>query len=80
MHLKTKDARIFYHAGMIEKALGNQKGAIKYLERERFMNPAFDLIQAEKARKMLEELKNRHESQIETLELKKFSKLKKLKG
>ncbi len=59
MRLKTKDARIFYHAGMIEKALGNRKEAIKYLEKALQTNPAFDLIQAEKARKALEELKER---------------------
>jgi tetratricopeptide (TPR) repeat protein len=57
MRLKTKDARIFYHAGMIEKALGNRQGAIRYIERAIQINPAFDLIQAEKARKVLEELK-----------------------
>ena len=27
MRLKTKDARFFYHAGMIEKGLGNKKAA-----------------------------------------------------
>ncbi len=57
MRLKTKDARIFYHAGMIEKALGNKREAIKYLKLALETNPAFDLLQADVAKKALEELK-----------------------
>lgn len=56
MRLKTEDARIFYHAGMIEKASGNQKEAKRLLEKALKLNPAFDLLQAETARKNLEEL------------------------
>jgi tetratricopeptide (TPR) repeat protein len=56
MKLKTKDARIFYHAGMIEKALGNAKEARRYLNLALETNPAFDLLQAEKARAALREL------------------------
>lgn len=54
MRLKTKDARIFYHAGMIEKALGNKQAAAKYLNDALKTNPAFDLIQAENAKRALE--------------------------
>ncbi len=57
MRLKTKDARIFYHAGMIEKGLGNKKAAADYLLRALQLNPAFDVLQAENAKMALQELK-----------------------
>lgn len=57
LRLKTKEARIYYHAGMIEKALDNRTEAVRLLEKALKMNPAFDLIQAENARKALSELK-----------------------
>ncbi len=56
MRLKTKDARIFYHAGMIEKSLGNKKAAADYLRKALQMNPAFDILQAEKAKTALQEI------------------------
>ena len=57
MRLKTNDARILYHAGMIEKSLGNRKEAKKLLETALKLNPAFDLLQAEAAKTALSELK-----------------------
>jgi tetratricopeptide (TPR) repeat protein len=57
MNLKTNDARIFYHAGMIEKDLGNEKEAKELLQKALQLNPMFDLLQAEKAKKALSELK-----------------------
>ncbi len=57
MRLKTKDARIFYHAGMIEKGLGNKKDAADFLQRALQLNPAFDVLQAETAKNALAELK-----------------------
>ncbi len=54
---KANDARIYYHAGMIEKDLGNRAEAKKMLETALKINPIFDLIQAETARKALSELK-----------------------
>lgn len=57
MRLKTNDARIFYHAGMIEKALGNEREAARYLKLALETNPAFDVLQAEKAKETLRELK-----------------------
>lgn len=57
MNLKTKDARIFYHAGMIEQGLGNKQEAVRFLETALKTNPAFDILQAENARKVLAELK-----------------------
>lgn len=56
MRLKTKDALFFYHAGMIEKDSGNKKEAKRLLETALKINPAFDLIQAENARRALGEL------------------------
>ena len=57
MNLKSNDARILYHAGMIEKDLGNTTEAKKLLENALKLNPAFDLLQAENAKKALQELK-----------------------
>ena len=54
---KANDARIYYHAGMIEKDLGNRAEAKKMIEMALKFNPMFDLIQAENARKALSELK-----------------------
>lgn len=57
MNLKSNDARILYHAGMIEKDLGNGKEAKQLLEQALKINPMFDLIQSENAKKALSELK-----------------------
>lgn len=56
MRLKTKDARFLYHAGMIEKELGNKKVAKDYLQKSLQTNPAFDVLQAEKAKTALQQL------------------------
>jgi tetratricopeptide (TPR) repeat protein len=57
MRLKTKNALFFYHAGMIEKSLGDKKTARDFLQKALQTNPAFDLLQAEKAKSTLQELK-----------------------
>lgn len=57
MNPKANDARIYYHAGMIEKDSGNKAEAKKMLETALKINPMFDLLQAENARKALAELK-----------------------
>lgn len=57
MRIKNKDARIFYHAGMIEKALNNKKEADRFLQKALQTNPSFDLLQAENAQAALQELK-----------------------
>lgn len=57
MRLKTKDARLFYHAGMIEKALGNRQGAVKFLNDAVKTNSAFDFVQSEIAKSALAELR-----------------------
>lgn len=56
LKLKSSDARILYHAGMIEKELGNKTEAAKLLKKALETNPKFDLIQAEIAQKILQEL------------------------
>ena len=56
MRLKTKNAQFFYHAGMIENALGNRSEARRLLKTAIETNPSFDLLQADIARKTLSEL------------------------
>jgi len=57
MRLKGADAKIIYHAGMIEKGLGNKTQATKLLSTALKLNPEFDLIQSQKAKAALAELK-----------------------
>jgi tetratricopeptide (TPR) repeat protein len=56
LRLNTRDARLLYHAGMISLANGdNQKGA-EYLQQALAVNPSFDILQAEAAKKTLNSL------------------------
>ncbi len=57
MRLKTKNALFFYHAGMIEKSLGDRKAAKDLLQKALQLNPSFDTLQAEQAQTALAELK-----------------------
>lgn len=56
MRLKTGDALILYHAGMIEKELGNKAKAKELLKKALDINPMFDILQSEIAKKNLAEL------------------------
>lgn len=56
MRLKNKDARIFYHAGMIEYTLGNKMEAKQFLQKALQINPAFDILQTKTAKRTLQEL------------------------
>ena len=56
LRLETKNALIFYHAGMIEKDLGNKGEARRFLRLALETNPVFDFVQSEKARLALREL------------------------
>lgn len=56
--LGTRDARIYYHAGMIEKSLDNKTEARKLLKAALKLNPAFDPRQAAEAKRTLDELGN----------------------
>jgi len=53
LRLGTRDARIFYHAGMIYDGLGDHRSATKYLKLAFAINPTFDVLQADKARQTL---------------------------
>jgi tetratricopeptide (TPR) repeat protein len=57
LRLKTNDAKFYYHAGMINKDLGNKREAEQLLELALKINPMFDFIQAEKAKTALSEIK-----------------------
>ncbi|NOT48279.1 MAG: tetratricopeptide repeat protein [Acidobacteria bacterium] len=57
MRLNTGDARMLYHAGMIEKAKGNRAEANRLLNQALKANPQFDLLQADKAKAALEATK-----------------------
>ena len=56
LKLGTQDAKLFYHAGMIEKASGNNSQAAGYLRNTLKINPMFDALQSEKARAALPEM------------------------
>jgi tetratricopeptide (TPR) repeat protein len=56
MQLGTQDALVFYHAGMIEAALGNHATARDWLTRALAMNPAFDPWQVPIAQAKLTEI------------------------
>lgn len=59
LRLKTRDARLFYHAGMIADALGEKQAAVKYLKLALDINPAFDLLQSEIAKQALDKSEGR---------------------
>jgi tetratricopeptide (TPR) repeat protein len=50
MRLKTKDAKILYHAGMIEIADGDTQGGVKLLKEALKLNPGFDLLNSAAAK------------------------------
>ena len=53
----TRDARIYYHAGMIAAALGDRDGARSQLEEALAIDPGFDPLQATRAQQTLESLR-----------------------
>jgi len=56
LRLGTRDARLFYHAGMIARAAGEVSAARDYLQRSLALNPQFDPLQALIATRALEAL------------------------
>jgi tetratricopeptide (TPR) repeat protein len=58
LRLGTRDAKLFFHAGMIFFRLGDTKKAIGYLERAVATNPHFHVLQADVARVTLRELRS----------------------
>jgi tetratricopeptide (TPR) repeat protein len=57
LRLETRDARLFYHAGMIAEAAGDRARAQEYLTRALTLSPEFDPLQATLARKTLQQAK-----------------------
>lgn len=57
LRLKTRDPRLFYHAGMIAAANGDNQKAADYLKQSLEINPNFDVLQANAAKEKLTELK-----------------------
>lgn len=54
LRLGTRDARLFYHAGLIAQAAGDRVGAHEYLQKALTLNPRFDPLQSEIARREFE--------------------------
>jgi tetratricopeptide (TPR) repeat protein len=54
----TRDARLFFHAGLIHHALGQADQARHYLERALATNPRFHVLHADLARSILVDLDN----------------------
>jgi tetratricopeptide (TPR) repeat protein len=50
MRLKTKDARIYYHAGMIAKENGKSAQAAAYVQTALQLDTAFDFVQTDRAK------------------------------
>lgn len=55
LRLGTRDAQLYYHAGMIAQAAGEKAAARDYLQRALQLNPQFDPLQAAMARQALEQ-------------------------
>ncbi len=53
LRLSTRDAKIFFHAGMIAKAAGKSAAARTYLQRALSLNAAFDPLQSTVAHRAL---------------------------
>ena len=56
LRLGTRDAKLFYHAGMIALARGDKGTAGDYLNRALAINPQFDPLQTMNAREALDDL------------------------
>jgi tetratricopeptide (TPR) repeat protein len=56
LRLGTKDATLFYHAGMIDHRRGDRASARVWLGRALALNPHFSLRNGERARRLLAEL------------------------
>ena len=56
LRLKTRDPRVLYHAGMIANALGDRRAAADYLKAALELNPSFDVLHADAARRALREV------------------------
>ena len=57
LSLGTRDALLFYHAGMIARAQGDRPRAARYLQRALRTNPYFHVLHADEARRVLDSLR-----------------------
>jgi len=55
LRLKTQDAKLLYHAGMIARAAGDKSAAREHLTRALALSPYFDPLQSQVARQALTE-------------------------
>jgi tetratricopeptide (TPR) repeat protein len=62
LRLGTKDAKLFYHAGMIYHRLGDKPKALKYLRNALETNPHFHIIFADEAARTLKGLEDSQDS------------------
>lgn len=53
LRLGTRDPKLLFHAGMIANASGDRSGGAKYLRQALTINPSFDVLQADAARRAL---------------------------
>lgn len=53
LRLGTRDARLFYHAGLIAQAANDSQAAREFLKRALALSPQFDPLQATKAKQAL---------------------------
>lgn len=58
LRLGTRDARLLYHAGMIANARGERGAAAKYLKEALSIDPSFDVLQADVARRTVASIKH----------------------
>ena len=56
LRLGTKDARLFFHAGMIHRAAGEPDRAREFLQRALALNPHFHVLHAQVAERTLKEI------------------------
>ena len=59
MALGTRDARLYYHAGMIAHALGNDQAARQALEEAMAISPHFSILHASELRATLQTLQSK---------------------
>jgi tetratricopeptide (TPR) repeat protein len=53
LRLGTRDPRLLFHAGVIADAAGDRADSVKYLRQALAINPSFDVLQADVARRVL---------------------------
>jgi tetratricopeptide (TPR) repeat protein len=62
LKLGTKDAKLFFHAGMIYQRLGEIEKAKEFLARALATNPHFHILHADVARRTLKEIERQADS------------------